>query len=363
MYFYCLKTKSYLLFLLLVGLGTACKKEKVVEKTIEIEKEYSWKEVKTGLFGINHVILSTGHSADALYFQLPQGYAEFKNGKVINLFDPDLPTDITVRIPITAQYYAYPGFANLSVIVRQNKFAGMPQAQLYMAPKAIDTSFEGIKTNYTDQLPCIAINKNNTVMLAYINSPFKGFAGFMLMGVTDNVPNYPGTDTTFTRVIHIPQLGYIDKTAFMIAIDNYFLVEIYDEGVYKIDENGSYKKVSGPMYISSLYTDKGIIYSLTTLDKVYASADGESWTYIADIPSFMRMSTYYHVGDSVIGTYFDQLFTLNINSQKYSTRPLKFDGLETKKITGIETLNDTVYVATTSGLFMRPLQAFFEKKE
>ena len=65
----------------------------------------------------------------------------------------------------------------------------------------------------------------------------------------------------------------------------------------------------------------------------------------------MTFSNYYVIKDSLIGVYQDNLFTLNWSGSNYKQRFLKNDGVEGSRINGVEILGDTVFLATTSGLF------------
>jgi hypothetical protein len=68
------------------------------------------------------------------------------------------------------------------------------------------------------------------------------------------------------------------------------------------------------------------------------------------------------IKDSLIGVHRDNIYTLKWDNTNYTTRFLKNDGFENVKINGIEVLKDSVYVATTSGLFVKSVKAFFEGK-
>ena len=74
----------------------------------------------------------------------------------------------------------------------------------------------------------------------------------------------------------------------------------------------------------------------------------------------MVLSNYYQIKDSLIGVNGDNLFTLKWSDNNYSARFLKNDGMEGTTINGVEVLKDSVYVATTSGLFVKPVSNFFD---
>jgi hypothetical protein len=94
---------------------------------------------------------------------------------------------------------------------------------------------------------------------------------------------------------------------------------------------------------------------------LFISADnGENWQEYSGINDMMTTSQYYTVKDSLVGTYRDVLFTLKWNGLNYYMRFLKNDALAGTRINGVEVLRDSVYAATTSGLFVKPVAAFFD---
>ncbi len=74
----------------------------------------------------------------------------------------------------------------------------------------------------------------------------------------------------------------------------------------------------------------------------------------------MTTSNYYNIKDSLVGAYRDNLFTLTWSGSNYTQRFLKNDGVENTRINGVEILRDSVYIATTSGLFAKPTSTFFD---
>ncbi len=76
----------------------------------------------------------------------------------------------------------------------------------------------------------------------------------------------------------------------------------------------------------------------------------------------MTTSNYYVIKDSLVGAYRDSLFTLKWSGSSYTQRFLKNDGAEGTSINGVEILRDSVFIATTSGLFAKPVSTFFEGK-
>src|SRR5688572_32842818 len=87
----------------------SCRK-KVEVKEVEVDRKYSWTELKR-FTGTEKIFLSSGGSTDALYFQQPFFFTELRNqneNSGITIYGAGLPTDIYLRVPISANYTAYP---------------------------------------------------------------------------------------------------------------------------------------------------------------------------------------------------------------------------------------------------------------
>ena len=155
---------------------------------------------------------------------------------------------------------------------------------------------------------------------------------------------------------------------YISAIDNYFLVDCGHRGVYRIEENGSYRQVlREQQYVTAFYKWKGRVYAHTSDGRIGMSDDdGLSWRFVFLSSDGLRFSTMYALGDSLVGVYRGHgggLFTLRWNNQGARLRQLDDDGLNRADVNGLEVWRDTVYMATTAGLFKRPMSKFFESKK
>jgi hypothetical protein len=179
-------------------------------------------------------------------------------------------------------------------------------------------------------------------------------------------PGAPGTQVVATsQRIEIP-ISYLVASSYVrniAAIDDYFLVNLVDAGIYKIKQDGTFRQVHSGALADAFYKWNNTVYAPVEYNRILTSTDnGDSWQLSTGTPDHFTLTNYYTVGDSLVGVHFGNLFTLNWNGPRFTSRFLKNDGLERARITGIETLRDTVYVATTSGLFARPIKQFFETK-
>lgn len=345
---------------LLVFLAAGCRKETVVELK-EIVKQASWQE--TGpLAGLERVILSTGHDSKALYLQQPNTFSRFSGGgRPTGDFRAvgRLPADVMIRLPIGRDFHAYPASDSLLVICRNNEPFNY---EAYVHLRRVDPTALRFTTRLFSLSKCMAINENNYLLSPYETNRSASAITFLLTAVT---PGSPGTPVTSrSRLLTIPVANsagnYVRNVA---AIDNYFLVNLGNAGLYKIYENGTFRQVYGVALADAFYKWQGTLYAPVEYNQILTSQDaGETWQLSTGTPDHFTLASYYPVGDSLVGVYGTSLYSVRWQGARYATRFLKNDGLERTTITGIEYLRDTVYVATTAGLFARSLKTFFESK-
>lgn len=356
----------FLLFAAVFALG-GCKKETEIQiKETEVDKKYSWAEVSSPfLYGLQRVILSTGSNGQALYFQQPYNFTRF-SGKKPDWSDfsaaAALPTDVRVRIAIGRDFFAYPSYDSLLVIARNNEPLNY---QAYVQLRRFDPTGIRFNTKLFSLSKCTAINENNYLLAPYENSrPSRPFT-FLLAAVVPGISGAtPVTTTARQVVISIPTAGGGTYLRNLEAIDDYFLVNLGDGGIFKIKQDGTFRQVYGPAIADAFYKWNNTVYAPVEHNKILTSTDnGDTWQLSSGTPDQFTLANYYTVRDSLVFTYVGNLYTLRWNGPRFTMRRLKNDGLERTTITGLEYLKDTVYVATTSGLFARPVKTFFDTKQ
>lgn len=340
---------------------SSCKKETEIQIK-EVEKKFSWSDV-SGLSGLERIILSTGSNGQSVYLQQPSFFTRLntqnrQRGMVVS--GGRLPTDIAVRLAIGPTFFAYPATDSLLVVCRNNEPINN---EAYVQLRRLDRTGVRFNTRVFSLSKCTAISQNNYLLMSYDNNRPDRPITFLLTSV---IPGASGTAVTVaSRLVVIPTLrvgpsAYVRNIA---AIDDYFLVNLGDAGIYKIKQDGSFRQVYGPAIVDAFYKWKNLVYAPVEYNKILTSADnGDSWQLSSGTSDHFTLANYYTVGDSLIGVYGGNLYTLRWNGPRFTTRFLKNDGLGRAGVTGIESLRDTVYVATTSGLFARPVKSFFETK-
>lgn len=345
-----------ILLLSLLGF-IACKKNvEIVE--VPTEKQTSWMEVP-GFTGTNRILLSSGRSDEALYLQQPYFFTEYKNSKITQ-YAAGLPTDIGIRLPISSRFTAT-AYSDTILRVFSNSNPITSPTGGYFNIKKIDPAAKVIQNLLaTAYSKTMAINQNG--VLAFFYTTGQPRFNLMLMKVTTSA-NYPYVDTVFTKIVHLEKTGIGAYIRQLATVNDYFLVEIPSQGLYKIREDGTVTKVEFLKAIDAFYAWQGKVYGHAEWGTAYVSDNNaDSWQPFEGIPAFMTSSQFYTVKDSLIGASRDNIYTLKWENNRFTTRFLKNDGLENVQINGVEVLKDSVYVATTAGLFVKPVSTFFEGK-
>ena len=345
---------------------TACKKEvetQIQVKEVEVEKKASWTEVPS-LYGLARVIMSTGTDGNAIYLQQPNAFTRLVSQKplsgLVTAAGP-LPADVNVRLPIARSFFAYPD-TDTSLTICRNREPLSSRA--YFSLRRFDPAALRFSTGLFSLSKRMAINENNYLLIPYENKrPDRAFT-FVLAAVqagalgSGPVMLYPGP-------VVIPRTNSSGTyLRYLVAIDNYFLASFGDGGIYKIKQDGTFRQVYGATLVDAIYKWNNTLYGPIEHNEIITSTDnGETWQKSSGTPLQFTVASYYAVKDSLVFTYGSSLYTLRWNGPRYTMRQLKNDGLERATITGIEYLRDTVYVATTSGLFVRPVKTFFDKQQ
>jgi hypothetical protein len=238
----------------------SCKKQ-IIIREIEVEKKYSWAEIKR-FNGLEKVFLSSGSNTNAIYLQQPYFFTRFLNQYAfdgISVYGASLPENTGIRLPISATYTAVPDTDSGLRIMNNRNPITTPTGGYYNL-KQLDPTLTDIQTNYFLLFKCMAINKNGVLLLSYRNNRPTHPLTFMLFGVKTYI-DYPYSDTLFTRQITLPVTSNIGYVRYLAAIDDYFMVQITGDGTYKIKEDGSFRKVFGSAVVDAIYEWQGKLYA------------------------------------------------------------------------------------------------------
>ncbi len=381
-----------------LGLATACKKE--VETLVPTDKVYSWAEVKQlvsyqrnvlrVIAGPNTLLIQATGSAEVLS-PIPGSAEQARNGYYTGYgatqartwaADP-LPWDVRNAVPMNADFYANPGGYRpvesdtvLTIYPTRFQDRGTRLHLRNLDPTA--TQFENYLVGA--RYPFGALNRNNYLLCGYrtTNGQEQAFRLVLskLVNTATTGSTLAGTTQVSSQLIRIPTPGpsQFSFKSFW-AIDDYFLVWCADYGLFKISQNGTYQQVNGtfaqatgPVNPTAVYKWKGTVYAIQPGGTVWTSAnDCASWQRIDGLSPALNLSTFYPVGDSLVGlthgVITNSLYTLRwLNASTIRLRELKADGLGYVEFADLAQLGDTVYLGTSGGLFKRPLSKFFESK-
>jgi hypothetical protein len=360
---------TYLVCSLLL-LGSACRKE--IEKIVVQDRQYSWTFDKrfTDSFGI---LLGSGKGPTGLYFQQPVGFAALEGSPASPLRYTQYLSwgsgNLTTRFLIGPEFLVTYYDTLVNIIPNTQPVTSRAGGRIRL--KNIDPQALYVEPNTVPFNSFAALSKNNYLLFPYESGryDFKNRLVLAHITTTSNF-NFPIYDAQ-SKIIELPiGPGYANyKPQLLRAIDDYFLVDCGSEGVFKVTETGSFRRVL-PINSDALdfFKWQGALWARLGDSKLALSTnDGDSWQTTTSGPN-LRSTTVHPVGDSlVVVTHLyggGRLYTLNLSQAKqtWRLRQLKDDGLNQTAINGLETWGDTVYLATSSGLYKRPLNKFFESK-
>src|SRR5689334_12224556 len=94
-----------------------------------------------------------------------------------------------------------------------------------------------------------------------------------------------------SKQVTIPKTDPLGFVRSITAINNYYFAYIAQHGVFKVKEDGSFKKVLEDNIVEALYEWQGKVYAHTAGNKVLVSSDnGDSFKEFSSIPNFMALS-------------------------------------------------------------------------
>ncbi|MBG8552525.1 hypothetical protein [Hymenobacter guriensis] len=355
-------------------LTTACRKEIETVVVKEVDKVYSWTEIKQAV-GTSRYILNMTKDENQLYLQTPYYLGILSPNNKRRYYEQvgaGFPTNIDLRMAMSNVFTAYP-VRDTAVTILQTKapLSGGGRS-LEIIPRQLDPKATYVQTNNVRiHGSFAAINRNNYLLFAYSTAaapdPNVHFILTQLSVQAGQIQAQPLVITAPT-----PSIFLTGRLRWIVSFDDYFLADMGDAGIYKILQDGTIRLVTVNTPESTIrdacYEWQGRLYIVEEYNSMLVSLDkGVTWRRYTDTPDAFTFTEYYTVGDSLVGISHagttNQLFTLRWNNFSYKLRALENDGLERVDISNLAVLGDTVYVGTNGGLFKRPLSAFFETKQ
>ena len=352
---------------------SGCKKEIDTQIQVkEVAKKYSWTE-NIRLHGSERIVLNLGTAPDGLFLQQPAYFSSFvyRNGRLdYTAYVAGLTSDLKVRMPINGRFFAAPVNDSLVAIYnpRNPVITGFTA---YIHLKQLDPAVARIARPFPDYSPFGAVNQNDYLLFGYENQASGRPFTFVLSRIQAPLVSGLPVRVSSQRVVIPRNPGATPFFRNITAVDDYFLVAIDGAGLYKVQQDGRVQRVLGPVGtdgIDAVFKWQGKVYATVEYNQLLVSPDdGATWTRYAGLPDYFNFTSYHVVQDSLVAVSHlagagNALFTLRFNGVKYTTRFLKNDGLDRAEVTSLAQLRDSVYIGTTSGLFVRPVNQFFESK-
>lgn len=395
-----MRINSELIFTVAVlALAVACKKE-VETITVTTDKVYSWAEAKH-LINYQRNVMRVTMGTNTLNLQeigrfevispIPGSAEKANNGYYTGfghtlsrtwLLDP-LPWDVRNAVPMNANFYANPnGYDNVNsdtiLTIYPTKFFDQgTRLHLHNLDPAA-TQFENFLSG--SRYPFGVINRNDYLLCGYHTTNATESAFHLVLSKLVNTANAGSKDAGTTQIssqlirIPTPDRSQLSFKSFW-AVDDYFLVWCYGYGLFKINQDGSFQQVNGtftqatgPVNPTAVFKWRGVLYVMQNGGTVWTSTnDCASWQRIDGFNSALNLSTFYPVGDSLVGithgVITNSIYTMRwLNTSTIRLREVKNDGVGYADFSDLVSLGDTVYLGTTNGLFKRPLDKFFENK-
>jgi hypothetical protein len=222
----------------------------------------------------------------------------------------------------------------------------------------LDTSIATIETSEQWRRPFICINENIHKILFFYASHSKEFRYTLLDYSVSQDSIHLGAFNYFSPVD--PTVGviyneYVYKENFMISFDY--------RGIYQIDKIGNLSASDFGNSVTSFFEIHDTLFACDGEGKYIYSTNNLNWNTLINNfnPGY---GPFYSINNNPIYTQINQMAYLSIDKTKgiYQEKELCNDGLETARINDMVLFKDSVYIASTTGLYLKPLSRFLKFK-
>jgi len=358
-------------FLMFTMVSISCKKTVVVEKIVEVDKQYAWTELKDlslsfnnriqlnsilindstvgfinndGLFGMNANTLKFNSNLGGFY-----GFGSSTVG--------EKPT-ATNEILVTA-YRDYAKAVSVASPVLTGGSAPINPAYNN------DSTFLEFQKPYISNISPQAIVKNRFILLPFfskLSSQQKQFAYFV--SVSPKISAGLKTNSIITLQFNAMSSIFASGLYYINSFNDRFFTS-YGDDFYRVDTSGNIKSFGAPMYsISGMFTLSGYLFAVNPNGRIYISSDnGENWSLFTTLDSIWGLIRFQQIGDEAFAIYRDQIWQLTLEGSTLTIKELVNEGMERTVITSIIKCSDKVFVTTKYGVYYRMWDKFKEFKK
>lgn len=340
--------KTMILFMLCLSLW-ACEEE-IVE--IEVEKVEAW-NMREDFTGRNKIKLNSLATEDNLYLYGPDFFSILNSQNEVTHFLNRLRYPNFSRLPISNNYYLEANseilrFGNLTNPVGNSTVINFAN----LAP-----DFDSFNFGSLYQPGVFAINDLGQCLIP-INSTDPAHPIVAYLFQTQVQDGFTQVVDTIRVEIPVANAGLF----FAQGFEDYFILSA-DRNVYKIYADGSSKVViNQPVFNIFKYQDR--LFGLQDDTRLFISDDGgENWDTFAGFPQSLTLANYLTIRDSLIATVNSTIYWIQLEGTNLSIESLVNEGLEGHEITSICDFQDSTYVSTYTGVFVRAKEDFFSIQE
>jgi hypothetical protein len=347
-----------------------CRKTKIVEQIVEVEKKYAWSEIKD-------LAISFSNRAMLNAINLNDSTIGLINHNGLFAFNAKTLTYNSNLGGITGAGYASLGRQRLvtntlltSVSETYVQISSTTQPVSTQHATALNPSFWGDTQFVRFSEPFIKNSQSiEQVNNRYILAPFqakrtsqqRAFAYLVpiekstLFGEVRLQAGTPKT-LTFQNTVGL----FSAKPYSLFSSGNHFYFSCGDE-TFRVDTMGNIKGYGAPMYsISGLFKLNDALYAINPNGKIYVSFnEGDSFSLFANTnDSIWGFLSFVSVGNNVVAFFRDQIWLLSIVGNQLEIKELQNEGLERTEITHISICADKVFITTLHGTFYRSADSF-----
>lgn len=349
---------------------TSCTKKELVVQTVEVEKKYSWNELKNpNLAFYNKQMLGVRVLNDSL-IQLYNhyGFVNFNsrtlthvNNQLIGFGNFALPG---TKPLVDNKYYVYSD-AN-AVNIRSAANPGVSQYNTGFSAQNLDSHFVRFVS------PDKPYNIAQAIAGDYLLMPYldkrsmyeKQFAYLAKLKTTD-IAGLKGVDALQVKKLTFTSPGNLtlnNVPNVVISKFNKFFIS-YADDTYRVDTLGNIKAFGAPMYsISGMFTIRDYLFAVNHNGRLYVSTDqGENFDLFINFQNLeWSLPNYVQVGKETFAIFRDHMIHMTLEGNDFTRREIVNDGLEGNTITDMAESGDYVFVTTLSGTFYRKKADFIQ---
>lgn len=355
--------KLILISLLTISIFQSCKNQEEILPLDTDSTAYVWQELVLNSDKHIHNIYKT---QNRLYFSTMRNWIKYDNSNQYQLTSKNVANYFYGKMPINDDMYTELDYKNIlymfDIDCEFNGCVTWKRIDL----DTLDATITGVNHSHnsgTYWTQPIAINNHRQVLIGVLNEDSDTQNVYYLLKYDENHKIIDSQKIIIPKpsveIRHLYTV-YSFYGKFFIGGDMFSVV--YPDGTYKTFDNLDLWS------LHKMFEHQGVLYALDW-QNLFASTDqGETWQKLGELNLLYPNYTYnFATIDDRLVIYHQHQYAISEIEFKdgawYRLKPIKTKGMNQDDITSIEEFRDTVYVGTSSGLFRKPLETFWDFEE